>query len=75
MYMAKRELIKAFKNADLETVSKQCKLYGLILKDKEFEIKEGIYRGWHRVTTIKHHGIEWTVRMHNGVVTGISRTH
>ena len=75
MFMSKRQIVAAFNKGLLESVAKQLKMYGIITKDKQFEMLDGRYAGFHRVTEINHHSINWTVRMYNGDVVSVQMTH
>lgn len=68
MFMTKTQLLKAFKNGQLDEVSKQLRRYGKIVNDSSYEIESGYYIGSHRDTTIVHHGFVWELNLHNGEV-------
>ena len=75
MFMSKRQIVAAFNKGLLEDVAKQLKKYGTISKDKSFEVLNGRYAGFHRVTGINHHDINWTVSMYNGDTISVEMTH
>lgn len=75
MFMSKRQIVAAFNKGLLDDVSKQLKKYGMITKDKSFEMLDGRYAGFHRVTDFNHHSIKWTVRMCNGDVVSVQVVH
>ena len=69
-FMNKTQIVKAFKQGQIDLVWKQVRLCGGILKDKAWEQEDGC----HRVMHIMHHGYEWKGYMHNGDVTRLSMT-
>lgn len=75
MFMSKRQIVSVFNKGLLDEVSKELKKYGTITKDKSFEMLDGRYAGFHRVTEICHHSINWTVRMYNGDVVSVEMSH
>ena len=68
MYLTKTQLLKAFKNGQLDEVAKQLRRYGKIVNDSSYEIESGYYMGSHRDTTIVHHDFVWELNLHNGEV-------
>ena len=68
MYLTKTQLLKAFKNGQLDEVAKQLRRYGKIVHDTSYEIESGHYKGSHRDLNINHHGFTWDLNLHNGEV-------
>lgn len=68
MFMTKTQLLKAFKNGQLDEVAKQLRRYGKIVNDSSYEIESGHYKGSHRDLNIIHHGFTWELNLHNGEV-------
>lgn len=75
-YMTKRQLVKAYNSGHLDDVRKQVCNYGTIQETKDWEIEDkgSVHYGCHRRYTIQHHGLLWTIRMHNGEVNGVGYT-
>lgn len=47
---------------------KEVRLYGVIVRDKEFTVDKGFYAGHNRVMEIEHHKRVYNVEMLNGDV-------
>lgn len=69
----KPDFIASLVRANNEEVYKECRRYGRILADSEFDINEGNHKGSHRLITISHHGVEFVFHLHNGNVLSTQR--
>jgi hypothetical protein len=72
--MNKRQILKAYDKGYIDDVVKQLRTYGTIARDHSFDIQDGYHAGSHRILSITHHSIEWSVELHNGNVKLVGYT-
>lgn len=62
------QIKKHIENGHLMEAYKEVRLYGAMVRDKEFTVESGHHAGAHRVMRLQYKGVEWGFSMHNGEV-------
>lgn len=73
--LTKTKLLATFKRGDLETVSRELDLYGSLVSRADWHTDTGYYKGWTRVKSISHFGINWETEMLNGEVRRVKHDY